>query len=56
MRRARLGTAVLLPALRHPLVLAPLVATVDRVAEGRLLLGVGIAPDSQAVRKQFVTA
>lgn len=52
-RRARLGTAVLLPALRHPLVLAHLVATVDRVAEGRLLLGVGIAPDSPAVRKEF---
>ena len=55
-RRARLGTAVLLPALRHPLVLAHLVATVDRVAEGRLLLGVGIAPDSPAVRKEFEAA
>jgi alkanesulfonate monooxygenase SsuD/methylene tetrahydromethanopterin reductase-like flavin-dependent oxidoreductase (luciferase family) len=55
-RRARLGTAVLLPALRHPLVLAHLVATVDRVAEGRLLLGVGIAPDSPAVRREFEAA
>ena len=40
-RRVALGTAVLLPALRHPLVLAHLVATVDRVSEGRLILGVG---------------
>jgi alkanesulfonate monooxygenase SsuD/methylene tetrahydromethanopterin reductase-like flavin-dependent oxidoreductase (luciferase family) len=55
-RRARLGTAVLLPALRHPLVLAHLVATVDRLAEGRLLLGVGIAPDSPAVRREFEAA
>jgi alkanesulfonate monooxygenase SsuD/methylene tetrahydromethanopterin reductase-like flavin-dependent oxidoreductase (luciferase family) len=55
-RRARLGTAVLLPALRHPLVLAHLVATLDRLAEGRLLLGVGIAPDSPAVRREFEAA
>ena len=55
-RRSLLGTAVLLPALRHPLVLAHLVATVDRVAEGRLILGVGIAPDSPAVRREFEAA
>lgn len=55
-RRARLGTAVLLPALRHPLGLAHLVATVDRIAEGRLLLGVGIAPDSPGVRREFEAA
>jgi alkanesulfonate monooxygenase SsuD/methylene tetrahydromethanopterin reductase-like flavin-dependent oxidoreductase (luciferase family) len=55
-RRVRLGTAVLLPALRHPLVLAHAVATLDRIAEGRLLLGVGIAPDSPAVRREFEAA
>ena len=55
-RRPLLGTAVLLPALRHPLVLAHLVATVDRIAEGRLALGVGIAPDSPAVRREFEAA
>jgi len=52
-RRAALGTAVLLPALRHPLVLAHLVATVDRISEGRLILGVGIAGDTPATRKEF---
>lgn len=52
-RRVRLGTAVLLPALRHPVVLAHMVATLDRIAEGRLTLGVGIAPDTPAVRKEF---
>src|SRR3990167_2895159 len=35
-RRVRLGTGVLLPALRHPVVLAHVVGTLDRVAEGRL--------------------
>jgi alkanesulfonate monooxygenase SsuD/methylene tetrahydromethanopterin reductase-like flavin-dependent oxidoreductase (luciferase family) len=38
---ARLGTAVLLPLLRHPLNLAHSAASVDRIAEGRLVLGVG---------------
>jgi probable F420-dependent oxidoreductase len=52
-RRVRLGTGVLLPAMRNPVVLAHLVATVDRVAEGRVILGVGIAADSPAIRKEF---
>ena len=55
-RRVTLGTAVLLPALRHPLILAHAVATVDRVAEGRLVLGVGIAGDTPATRKEFEAA
>ena len=52
-RRVRLGTAVLLPALRPPVVLAHLVATLDRLAEGRVILGVGIAADTPAIRKEF---
>jgi probable F420-dependent oxidoreductase len=55
-RRVRLGTAVLLPALRHPLLLAHAVATVDRISEGRLILGVGIAADTPATRKEFESA
>jgi alkanesulfonate monooxygenase SsuD/methylene tetrahydromethanopterin reductase-like flavin-dependent oxidoreductase (luciferase family) len=55
-RRVRLGTAVLLPALRPPVVLAHIVGTLDRVAEGRLILGVGIATDSPAIRKEFAAA
>ena len=55
-RRVALGTAVLLPALRHPLVLAHAVATVDRISEGRLILGVGIAGDTPATRKEFEAA
>jgi alkanesulfonate monooxygenase SsuD/methylene tetrahydromethanopterin reductase-like flavin-dependent oxidoreductase (luciferase family) len=52
-RRARLGTAVLLPALRNPVVLAHVVGTLDRVAEGRLILGLGIAADTPAIRREF---
>jgi probable F420-dependent oxidoreductase len=52
-RRMRVGTAVLLPALRHPVVLAHVVGTLDRVAEGRLILGVGIAADTPAIRQEF---
>jgi len=54
--RVELGTAVLLPALRNPVVLAHLVATVDRLAEGRLVLGVGIAGDTPAIRAEFAAA
>jgi probable F420-dependent oxidoreductase len=52
-RRVRLGTAVLLPALRNPVVLAHVVGTLDRIAEGRLVLGVGIAADTPAIRREF---
>jgi probable F420-dependent oxidoreductase len=52
-RRVRLGTAVLLPALRHPVVLAHVVGTLDRLAEGRVILGVGIAADMPAIRREF---
>jgi alkanesulfonate monooxygenase SsuD/methylene tetrahydromethanopterin reductase-like flavin-dependent oxidoreductase (luciferase family) len=55
-RRVRLGTAVLLPALRPPVVLAHIVGTLDRVAEGRLILGVGIAADAPPIRKEFAAA
>ena len=55
-RRVSLGTAVLLPALRNPVVLAHVVGTLDRVAEGRLILGVGIAADMPAIRKEFEAA
>ena len=40
--RVRLGTAVLLPALRHPVVLAHQLANVDQLSRGRLVIGVGV--------------
>ena len=41
-RRVRLGTAVLLAALRHPVALAQASATVDAISGGRLVLGAGV--------------
>ena len=55
-RRVELGTAVLLPALRNPVLLAHQVATLDRIAEGRLILGVGIASDWPNIRAEFEAA
>lgn len=40
-RQVRLGTAVLLAALRQPLVLAHALASLDVLSTGRILLGVG---------------
>src|SRR5580698_99819 len=39
--RLSIGTAVLLPMLRNPVILAHQVATLDQIAEGKLILGVG---------------
>jgi len=54
--RVQLGTAVLLPALRNPVLLAHQVATLDQVSEGRLILGVGIAADRPNIRAEFTAA
>jgi len=40
-RRIRVGTEVLIPHLRHPMVQAAAIATVERLAPGRLYVGVG---------------
>src|SRR5690349_17375799 len=55
-KKPELGTAVLLPALRNPVVLAQQVATLDRIAEGRFILGVGIATDVPNIRAEFEAA
>jgi len=55
-RRVELGTAVLLSALRNPVLLAHQVATLDQVSEGRFILGVGIARDIPSIRAEFVAA
>jgi alkanesulfonate monooxygenase SsuD/methylene tetrahydromethanopterin reductase-like flavin-dependent oxidoreductase (luciferase family) len=54
--RVEIGTAVLLPALRNPVLLAHQVATLDQVSEGRLILGVGIARDVPSIRAEFAAA
>lgn len=40
--RVSLGTGVLLPALREPVVLAKQLATIDYLSNGRLIAGVGV--------------
>lgn len=54
--RVLLGTAVLLPALRNPVLLAHQAATIDQISEGRLILGVGIARDVPSIRAEFTAA
>jgi alkanesulfonate monooxygenase SsuD/methylene tetrahydromethanopterin reductase-like flavin-dependent oxidoreductase (luciferase family) len=46
--RIRLGTAVLLSALRNPVILANEVANLDLISGGRLILGLGTAARSAA--------
>jgi probable F420-dependent oxidoreductase len=55
-RRVKVGTAVLLPALRNPVLLAHQVATLDQVSAGRVILGVGIATDVPNIRAEFRAA
>ncbi len=55
-RRVELGTAVLLPALRNPVLLAHQVATLDQISAGRFILGVGIARDVPSIRAEFTAA
>jgi alkanesulfonate monooxygenase SsuD/methylene tetrahydromethanopterin reductase-like flavin-dependent oxidoreductase (luciferase family) len=45
--RVMVGTAVFLPALRNPVVLAHQLATLDRISEGRLVLGAVLPPMSR---------
>src|SRR5260370_7934385 len=51
-----MGRGVLVPALRPPVVLAHVEGALDRVAEGRVILGFGIAADAPAIRKEFAAA
>ncbi len=55
-RGVMVGTAVFLPALRNPVVLAHQLATLDRISEGRLVLGAGIATDVANIRAEFAAA
>ncbi len=55
-KRVELGTAVLLPTLRNPVILAHQVATLDQISQGRVILGVGIAADVPSIRAEFEAA
>ncbi len=41
-RRVKLGTCIYVVPVRHPLVTAKLTSAVDRISEGRFILGVGV--------------
>lgn len=47
-RRIILGTGIYLLALRHPSAVAKQVASLDHLADGRLIFGVGVGGESQA--------
>jgi len=40
--RVRLGTGVVIPPYRHPAVMAKMIATLDRLSNGRIICGVGV--------------
>ena len=52
-KRVKLGTAVLLSALRHPVVLANEAANLDILSNGRLILGLGIATKTPTTEREF---
>ena len=54
--KVKIGTAVLLPMLRNPILLAHQVATLDQISEGRVILGIGTARDVPAIRAEFEAA
>ena len=51
--RARLGTAVLLPALRQPVILAQLIANVDQISRGRVVLGLGVGWNLPSAEREW---
>ena len=55
--RVRLGTAVLLAALRHPVLLAHIVGTLDLISKGRVVLAVGVGGAfDEAQRREWLAA
>jgi alkanesulfonate monooxygenase SsuD/methylene tetrahydromethanopterin reductase-like flavin-dependent oxidoreductase (luciferase family) len=56
-RRVRLGTAVLLAGLRHPVLLAQTIATVDVISRGRLVLAMGVGGAfNEEQQREWLTA
>jgi len=51
--RVRLGTAVLLPALRHPVVLAHQISNLDQISRGRIVLGLGVGWSLPAAEREW---
>jgi alkanesulfonate monooxygenase SsuD/methylene tetrahydromethanopterin reductase-like flavin-dependent oxidoreductase (luciferase family) len=54
--RIGIGTAVALPALHPPVLLAHRLATLDQLSGGRLVVGAGLGVDNAATRAEFAAA
>lgn len=55
-KRIQMGTAVLLPLMRNPVVLAQQLATLDQLSEGRSIIGIGIGNDIPSIRAEFAAS
>jgi len=55
-KEVKIGTAVLLPMLRNPVLLAHQAATLDQISEGRMIMGWGTARDIPKIRAEFEAA
>ena len=56
-RRVRLGTAVLLAALRHPVLMAHVVGSLDLISRGRAVLAVGVGGAfNEAQQREWMAA
>ena len=55
-KRIQMGSAVLLPLLRNPVLLAHQLATLDQLSEGRAIIGIGIGNDLPNIRAEFEAA
>jgi alkanesulfonate monooxygenase SsuD/methylene tetrahydromethanopterin reductase-like flavin-dependent oxidoreductase (luciferase family) len=52
-KRSKLGTAILLPALRQPVVLAHQLANIDQISQGRLVLGLGVGWGMDSIVREW---
>lgn len=51
--KIRIGTVPMLPALRSPVLLAHALATIDVIANGRLIVAASVGPVRDYIRRQF---
>src|SRR5512147_324441 len=51
--KIRLGIVPMLPALRNPVLLAHALATIDVIANGRIILAVSVGPVRDYIQRQF---
>jgi alkanesulfonate monooxygenase SsuD/methylene tetrahydromethanopterin reductase-like flavin-dependent oxidoreductase (luciferase family) len=52
-KRIKVGVVPMVPALRNPVLLAHALATLDVISQGRIILGVSVAPLAPYIEHQF---